>query len=119
MHVVDSTCIAMNYSTCAKQCGSGCARDGGSRCRGTLRRCSLMRTRKPPPRVQVLDEPAPLQSDPGVLALQLRQLGRALPRTALDVVGCLAHGTDQSERAKAIDAWVASVAGVSAGAASA
>jgi hypothetical protein len=61
--------------------------------------------------LKFLDEPAAVQSNAGLLALQLRQLGRAAAGAAPDVVGSLEHTGDQSRRAKAIDAWVASVAG--------
>lgn len=62
--------------------------------------------------LRVLDEPAAAQSDAGVLALRLRALGRAAPgAAALDVVGRVDGGGGPRARAKAIDAWVASVAG--------
>lgn len=60
---------------------------------------------------QVLDEPAAVQSDAGVLALQLRALGRAAPGAALDAAGRLEAGGNQGARAKGINAWIASVAG--------
>jgi len=62
--------------------------------------------------LKVLDEPANIQSDAGLLALQLRQLGRGAPGGALDVVGHVEHGSDQGQRARAINTWIASVAGV-------
>lgn len=97
-------------AACALHACSAAARAVASRWQGadTRAACSPMPTAA---RAQVLDEPAALQSDAGVLALQLRQLARAPPHAALDVVGRLEHGTDQSKRAKAIDAWIASVAG--------
>lgn len=64
---------------------------------------------------QVLDEPAAVQSDASVLALKLRQLGKGAAAGAggaLDVVGRVAHGADQAQRARSINAWVSSVTGV-------
>jgi hypothetical protein len=65
----------------------------------------------PPAALQVLDEPAAVQSDAGLLALQLRQLGRGAAGAGPNVVGSVEHTSDQNRRAKAINAWVASVTG--------
>ncbi|GBF95657.1 hypothetical protein Rsub_08639 [Raphidocelis subcapitata] len=62
--------------------------------------------------LKVLDEPAAVQSDAAVLALQLRQLGGAPAAAAPLVVGTVDAGADASRRAKAIDAWMASVADI-------
>lgn len=59
---------------------------------------------------QVLDEPAPQQSDPALLTLQLRQLSRQAAGDANEVVGKLAHG--EAGLAKRLDAWIASTAQV-------
>jgi intraflagellar transport protein 46 len=61
--------------------------------------------------LKVLDEPAAVQSDAGVLALRLRQLGRVAPGAAAEVVGCVDTAGGPRQRAKAIDAWIGSVGG--------
>lgn len=58
----------------------------------------------------MLDEPAPQQSDPALLTLQLRQLSRQAAGDANEVVGKLAHG--EAGLAKRLDAWIASTAQV-------
>jgi hypothetical protein len=58
-----------------------------------------------------------VQSDPAVLALRLRQLARggAAAAAALDAVGRVDHAADRAARARAINAWAASVAGARRG----
>jgi hypothetical protein len=58
--------------------------------------------------LQVLDEPAAVQSDPTLLNLQLRQLSKDTPGVRMEVVGCIEHG--DKDRRQRLASWISSIA---------
>lgn len=60
--------------------------------------------------LQVLDEPAAVQSDPTLLNLQLKQLSKDTPGVRMELLGCIEHNEkDQKQR---LAAWINSIADI-------
>eukprot|EP00878_Enallax_costatus_P016241 GHUV01017035.1.p1 GENE.GHUV01017035.1~~GHUV01017035.1.p1 ORF type:complete len:156 (-),score=39.34 GHUV01017035.1:1895-2362(-) len=57
--------------------------------------------------LQVLDEPAAVQSDPTLLNLQLRQVSKDTPGVRMDVVGRIEHS--DKDRKQRLAAWISSI----------
>eukprot|EP00879_Flechtneria_rotunda_P011270 GHRR01011772.1.p1 GENE.GHRR01011772.1~~GHRR01011772.1.p1 ORF type:complete len:147 (-),score=42.54 GHRR01011772.1:2548-2988(-) len=57
--------------------------------------------------LQVLDEPAAVQSDPTLLNLQLRQLSKDTPGVRMDIVGRIDH--NDKDKQQRLSAWISSI----------
>lgn len=60
--------------------------------------------------LQVLDEPAAVQSDPALLNLQLRQLSKDTPGVRMEVVGRIEH--NDKDKQQRLAAWISSIADI-------